>query len=192
MDGPQERAQAGLRARDFRRRKNMTLEQVAAASGMSSGHLSRFERGEKSLSIASLMRLARALQTTVGHLLGEDGSAKDLHLVRAGEARSRSVEDGAGPYEFFLLSGSAADHVGHETFIVSIPRSSRRANSAFHSGHELLYLLSGSLRVQVGSHEVQLNPGDYLEFPGHYQHEIESIAELSEVLIIVFDGSRMS
>ncbi len=190
MDEPQERAQAGLRARDFRRRKNLTLDQVAAASGMSSGHLSRVERGEKFLSLAALMRLARALETTVGHLLGEDSPVDDLHLVRAGTAKSRGVEDGAGPYEFLLLSGSASDHVGHESFIVSIPRSSRRANTAFHSGHELMYLLSGRLRVQVGSHEVQLNPGDYLEFPGHYQHEIESIAEKSEVLIIVLDVSR--
>lgn len=190
MDEPQEWAQAGLRARDFRRRKNLTLDQVAAGSGMSSGHLSRFERGEKQLSLASLIRLARTLEATVGHLLGEDSPKEDLHLMRAGMAKSRCVEDGAGPYDFLLLSGSVSQHVGHETFIVSIPRSTRRANTAFHSGHELMYLLSGSLRVKVGSHELQLEPGDYLEFPGHYQHEIESIAEHSEVLIIVLNGDR--
>lgn len=185
MEELQERIQPGLRARDVRRRQKLKLDQVAAASGLSSGHLSRFERGEKFLSLAALIRLAHALDTSVGHLLGESSAAEDLHVVRAGAGKFRRVDDDAGLYGFLTLSGSNSATVGHETFIVSIPRSGRRANTGFHSGHELLYLLSGALRVRVGSHELQLEPGDYLEFPGHYQHEIESLSELSKVLIIV-------
>ncbi len=49
-----------------------TLDQLAEVTGLSKGHLSRFERGEKSLSVAALMRLAQALGTSVSFLLGED------------------------------------------------------------------------------------------------------------------------
>ena len=40
-------AQFGLLARELRRRRNMTLEELSRQSGLSKGHLSRFERGEK-------------------------------------------------------------------------------------------------------------------------------------------------
>lgn len=188
MDELQERTQPGLRARDLRRRQKLKLEQVAAASGLSTGHLSRFERGEKFLSLSALIRLAHALDTSVGHLLGESGSTDDLHIMRAGSGQRRDVDDGAGPYDFLTLSGSVSANVGHETFIVSMSKSSKRANSGFHAGRELLYVLEGQLHVRIGNHELKLENGDYLEFPGHYQHEIESLTELSKFLVIVLES----
>ena len=75
----------GLRARDVRQRRGMTLDEVAEIAELSKGYLSRFERGEKTFSVAALIRLGVALQVSVGTLLGEDIDNDEIHLVRAAE-----------------------------------------------------------------------------------------------------------
>lgn len=189
MEHSESRLPAGLRTRDLRRRRGLTLDQLASRAGLSTGHLSRFERGEKSLSLAALLRLAEALETSVGILLGEEMDAGDIKLVRAGQKPAQRVTEGDSAYDFCTLGGRESGHGSHGTFLVSLPRSGRRTSAAFHGGHELLYLLSGRLRVKVGNREVDLEAGDYMEFPGHYRHEIESLDETSRILIVVLDGN---
>ena len=77
------RSNYGAQAKSQRMRRKMTLGEVAELSGLSKGHISRFERGEKSLSIAALMRLSQALNTSVATLLGERIDNEAIHLVRA-------------------------------------------------------------------------------------------------------------
>ena len=79
-------AQSGLISKDLRRRKGLTLDQIADAAELSKGHLSRFERGEKALSVASMLRLAQALNTTVGRLLGEEFDKDGIRVVKAKDA----------------------------------------------------------------------------------------------------------
>jgi transcriptional regulator with XRE-family HTH domain len=55
----------GAQAKSRRMWRKMTLGEVAELSGLSKGHISRFERSEKSLLIAALMRLSHALNTSV-------------------------------------------------------------------------------------------------------------------------------
>ena len=80
--------------------------------GLSKGHLSRFERGEKSLSLAALMRLAQALGTSASVLLGESADRDEIHLVRVDERRTTDVAAEDGGYRFALLSRSDQDSDG--------------------------------------------------------------------------------
>lgn len=54
--------------RDVRKRKNLTLEELAKMTKMSKGHLSRIERQETEPTISTLARLALALHVDVSEL----------------------------------------------------------------------------------------------------------------------------
>jgi transcriptional regulator with XRE-family HTH domain len=95
----------GAQARSHRVRRKMTLDEVAERSGLSKGHLSRFERGEKSLSIAALMRLSQALNTSVATLLGERVDKEAFHLVRVADRKMRKAKENGFAYEFARLCG---------------------------------------------------------------------------------------
>lgn len=49
------------RIREIRRSKEITIEQLSDLSGISTSHLSRMESGSRGLSMANLLRIARAL-----------------------------------------------------------------------------------------------------------------------------------
>src|SRR3982074_3282514 len=94
----------GLFVREFRSRRGLTLDELSEQTGLSKGHLSRFERGEKFLSVAALLRVANALDVSVSAMLGESITADALHLVRCTERTFQKAPKKDGGYSFAALS----------------------------------------------------------------------------------------
>lgn len=59
----------GLRVREARLARGMSLEEAASAAGLSWGFLADLERGRRAASLAALARVAAALDVTVVQLL---------------------------------------------------------------------------------------------------------------------------
>jgi mannose-6-phosphate isomerase-like protein (cupin superfamily) len=53
-----------------------------------------------------------------------------------------------------------------------------------HEGYEWLYVLSGTLRLLLGEHDVTLKPGEVAEFDTHVPHAFATGAEPAEVLCL--------
>lgn len=173
----------GPKARALRQSRGQTLEQLAAETGLSKGHLSRFERGEKTLSIAALMRVSRALGTSVAALLGEEPSGAPFHIVRAGEAVTLAAPGPDGGYTYRTLS--RPDSGPLSAFMVDLAEDSSRASEVAHRGEEAFLVLSGRVEIDLGGDKVVLGAGDYLQFSGAIRHRIRSIEGLSRIFIVV-------
>lgn len=177
----------GKLVRALRLRRNLTLEQLATQTDISKGHLSRFERGEKAVSIATLMRIAQALHTSVSSLLGERVGEDILHVVRAADRQLRKAH--TGNYEFAPLS--RAD--GNETptaFLLHLSAESIGSEEAFHAGDEIFFVLSGAIEIELAAHSVVLRQGDYAQFPGLVRHRLRGIEAGTEVLVVVAGGKE--
>lgn len=75
----------GERLRQLRLEHNMSLAQLAEAAGISKGHLSSVEHGLAAITVETIARLARALDTTSPCLLTfpeEDDRAYIAELLR--------------------------------------------------------------------------------------------------------------
>jgi len=73
----------GQRLRDARRRRSLTLEDVASAAGVTRSFVSAVERGETSPSIGSLYRLCEALGIGMSSLFEDMGGAESSVVRRA-------------------------------------------------------------------------------------------------------------
>lgn len=174
----------GASARALRLRRKLTLDQLAELTGLSKGHLSRFERGEKSLSVAALMRLAQALGTSVSVLLGESIDKDAIHLVRVQDRRTSRVAAEEGGYRFALLSRS--DEAGDlEVFTVELAAGVNVAGNVTHGGHESFFVLDGEVEIEVAERVFRLRTGDYIEFPGTLRHSTQSKSPNATVLVVV-------
>lgn len=175
---------AGALVRSLRRRANLTLERLAEEVELSKGHLSRYERGEKSLSVSSLMRLAKALGTSVAALLGEAPQGNLVHVVRAGDRiasqPARAVEGG---YEYVALSRPGDMYSG--AFVVRLSHKTVMNNDAHHGGEEMLFVISGAVEVELATTSVLLRRGDFAQFPGAVHHRLRGLETDTEVLIVV-------
>lgn len=173
----------GKRVRSIRRRTKMTLDQLAEATGLNKGYLSRIESGGKSPSIATLLKLAEALGVSAGQLFGEEIAKDDIQIVRAKKSeKSRRTKEEITP----LSRG--ADDAGLTAFLMRPTGSFVADRRAEHSGTEAVFVVDGGIEMQFAKQLVRLSAGDYVQFPGHLSHQIRKTTGDATVLVIVSEG----
>src|SRR6476646_792268 len=91
----------GARIRTLRLARGATLRELAAQAGATESFLSQVERGVASPSIASVHRIARALDLSIAQLFAEEG---DTGRVVRREARRRVTYKGLRAVDEFLTS----------------------------------------------------------------------------------------
>jgi transcriptional regulator with XRE-family HTH domain len=177
LDEP-DAAQASLGAEIRRRRKSngMTLMNLAAQARISHPFLSQLERGYARPSMATLERIARALETTqvnlmlaakppdVGYVSAPvpDGA----HIVRSNEGATLP-QDGDGVGYARLLVGEGAAFYPQELAV------SRREYADYfrHVQDEWVYVALGEIEVDLGEGSiVGLRKGDSLYYAGGIPH----------------------
>ncbi len=72
----------GARVRALRRERGLTIEQIAAATGLTKGFISQLERDSTSPSLSSIARICDALGVRLSHIFERDPAPA---LVRKGD-----------------------------------------------------------------------------------------------------------
>jgi transcriptional regulator with XRE-family HTH domain len=158
----------GRAIRLARQKATISMRALAARCGVSQPFLSEIERGMAMPSIATLYRIADALELTPADLL--PGPEPDgIHLIRASEGR--------------MVASSEREHsaIGRLVFtdkVRGIEVYEYRATADddldvwfAHEGEKILYVIDGGLLVEF-EHGIAkaLAPGDCLVHPGHIAH----------------------
>ncbi|WP_101256779.1 helix-turn-helix domain-containing protein [Streptomyces barkulensis] len=165
------------RLRDLRRRGGLTLEAAAERLDLSPAHLSRLETGQRQPSLPLLLSLARTYGTTVADLLGEAPPDRDP-VVRAGQVEP--VE--AGGWVYRQAGGSRR---AMQALRVHIPPDAQNDLVRTHAGEEWLYVLTGRLRLALGSDEHLLGPGDSAHYDSLTPHRITAVPPEGADLLFV-------
>jgi len=156
-------ASIGPKIRELRQQKNLSLKQLAERSGVSAAAIHKIERNNMVPTITTLMRLATALNRSVAWFVSEDEREdRPAVLVRARDRRpvftskeGLELEGISGPYGRFFIAGALA---------CVEPGASSGKTPMEHLGEELLYVLEGSVEVEVAGEGFVLRRGDALHF----------------------------
>ena len=156
-------ASPGLRFRRLRQRRNLSLAQVASATGVSVGFLSALERGQMRASIGTLRRIARYYRTNI---LSFFEPAKDnSKLVKPTERKV--LETTKGVRMELLAWGNTA----MEPHLFRIKPGAGSGESYTHEGEEFLHVLRGQFEIWLNNDEhFRMKPGDSLYFQSSTPH----------------------
>ncbi|WAJ29203.1 cupin domain-containing protein [Antarcticirhabdus aurantiaca] len=162
----------GPKMRDLRRRKGMTLSEVAEQAGLSVGHLSQVERGLSTPTIRQLQAIARTMGVTIGWFFrGEEERGPDDEdgrvVVRADKRRRIEmpslglvdellVPDLDGPLELLHCTLEPGSGSGPEAYT--------------HEGAEAGLVLEGEMELFVSERRYHLKAGDSFAFASTEPH----------------------
>lgn len=169
-DDLEDRVRARLRQLRFER--GLTLADVAAAAGMATSTLSRFESGARRLTLAHVSQLARALAVHTDALTSARPEPRP-------EGREPQTRDGK---TWRPLIDESAD--GARIYRVRIPAELREPSLRSHEGHQWLYVMRGRIRLVLEAADVVLNRGQAAEFHTWLPHWIGAVDEPAELLVI--------
>lgn len=147
----------------------MTLQQVSDKADISKSFLSKVERGNVSMSIAALSRLAHALGVSMGEFF--DADEPDSEIIYVPRAERRSVAGGQGklPYQYDVLVPKRGKRQMHP-MIISIDGRVAKFELREHPGEQFILMMDGELNYVCGNREFTLKNGDCLYFKARIPH----------------------
>lgn len=174
--------------RTQRLRQNLTLEALAARSGVSRSMISKIERGDAVPSTVVLSKLAEALGVTFGQLM-LPAAERELLVIPA--HLQPVLRDAATGFTRRVLSpvlpGRGVDFV-----LNTLPPHAETGDFAAHRRgvEEYIFVLEGTLLARIAGREVRLAEGDSLFFEADGPHGFSNPGPAECRYLLVIDSSR--
>lgn len=151
----------GRRIQKRREQMGLSLRTLAGRSGVTASFLSQVERGQTNPSLNSLQGIAKTLQVPLFYFLIEESS--DSHLVRDGHGARLLLPEADVDYEI--------RSPGRERKVLALvarcqPGHRHDAVPPSQSTEECIYVIQGSLRVELEDDGYVIEAGDSITFDG--------------------------
>ena len=156
--------------REKRKARSLSLDRLAAASGVSRAALSQIETMKSNPSLGVLWKIAVGLGIPFAELIG--GSSQGVALLRRSDAQVLRSADGRMESRPLTPAGSCPWVEAYELRLAARAAHSSDAHAA--GTREILVVLTGQLRVRVGSEVYDLAAGDTVSFLADQPHSYEN------------------
>ncbi|MBC8509262.1 MAG: helix-turn-helix domain-containing protein [Chloroflexi bacterium] len=157
----------GVRLRDLREERNLSMRALARMSGLSANALSMIERSKSSPSVSTLYKLSEAMEVPITAFFRTETDQKEVVFLKGNE-RTRV------PFHRGLWEGLGGEYFSGrvEPFMLTLESGANSGRfSMAHSGHEFVLCLRGQLEYRVENQHFILEPGDSLLFAAELKHQ---------------------
>jgi transcriptional regulator with XRE-family HTH domain len=177
----------GKKIREIRSRRRFSLRELAEMSGLSINTLSLVENDKTSPSVSTLQQLARALEVPMTAFFESEPAQKRVVYTRHDR---RPQADFGSTHMHNLGKDLAGSRV--QPFVVTLePGAGSGTQLIVHTGHELVYCLTGKIRYCIDNIDYELDPGDSLVFESHLPHRWENLsAQPAQMVLTLFPADQ--
>ena len=162
----------GPKIRTIRLKKKMGLVELGRHTGLSPAMLSKIERGQLFPTLPTLLRIALVFSVGLDYFFSGSREKPIVGVVRHKDRLRFPEKVGARDqaYEFESLDYPAVERrlSGYYVEFLAIPPEKMRLHQ--HDGGEFIYMLTGTLAVQIGGEEHSLAPHDSMYFDSSTPH----------------------
>ena len=183
----------GLKIKGIRETKNLSVEEIAERSGLSTEQIISIETDQNLPSLGPLIKIARALGVRLGTFM-DDNDALGPVVTRAEEreqAHTISFSNGAADarkhMEYHpLAQQKAGRHM--EPFIIDInPEDKPNFQLSAHEGEEFIYVMEGEIEVEYGKEVYHLKQGDSIYYDSIVKHHLHGApGKAAKILAVVY------
>jgi transcriptional regulator with XRE-family HTH domain len=182
----------GREVRAFRNKLGITVSDLATATGLSLGMLSKIENGVTSPSLTTLQSLSRALGVPVTSFFRRYEERRDAVFVKAGQGLAIERRGTRAGHQYHLLghTGGTGGRVVVEPYLITLTEASDVFPLFQHSGLEFLYMLEGEVVYRHADKLYTMRPGDSLFFDADAPHGPEEMRSVPIRFLSVISYAR--
>jgi transcriptional regulator with XRE-family HTH domain len=184
----------GQKIKNLRQKKGLTLQQVAEKASLSEPVLVQIEGEVVAPPVATLLKIARAMNVNIGYFFQDQDAEKRAVVVPKSDRKRvfrRIHEDPSkvGYYYESLAYPKADKHMEpfHVTFEVKNMEDLIFFN---HKGEEFIYVLEGQLEFNYENETYALGAGDSLYFDASVPHAFRAVGKKAATAIDVIYASE--
>jgi len=185
----------GSKIRELRQKQRLTLQDLSSRTGLSTPLLSQVENGHVMTPVATLLKIARALDVGIAWFFREEEKEVKVGLTRASDRKKfhrRPHHDASGiGYTYELLeTRKSRKHI--DPLLVTFSVMEKKDMVFYsHKGEECVYLLEGELEFRTPDDLELLKPGDCLYFDSDVSHAFRAVgAHPAKALVMIYTGGK--
>jgi len=160
------------RVTELRQQHNFTLEQLAAASGVSRSMLSQIERGQANPTLAVTFRIAQAFGMSIGELVDDPSARPAIEIVHGDDPNNLFRND--GDCRIRTLSPMHMEKSIEFYELEISPGASLQSSPHFDGTRELFTVSSGRAQISAGTTNCDLRVGDSAHYKADLDHTIHN------------------
>lgn len=172
----------GENLKAIRKHRELTIDQLSTASGVSKSMISEIERGIRNPSITILWNLANALKKPLNYFLKE-GNQQGPAIYKVNDCSSVSGEQ----HWIYPLMGFDEDKKFEIYFTEYVPHSQTEESVHYKGVEEYALISSGSITLVMDDQEYAVKEGEVIHFTGdkpHYYKNKED--ETAKAFVLMF------
>ena len=167
----------------LRKKNKLTLNQLAALSGVSRSMLSQIERGQANPTLAVTFRIAQAFGISIGELVEQVGSSANIDIVHADDPNNLFRTDKECTIRTLSPLHTEKSVEFYELKIAA--KSSLKSAAHFEGARELLTVTGGSASIESGTTHCVLGIGDTAHYRADVEHCIKNTGKEELVCFLV-------
>lgn len=177
----------GLKIRELRAEKNLSLRALAERSGLNINTLSLVENGKSSPSVGTLQQIAWALDVPMSAFFESEPPARRIVFTPC-------CQRPLATFNRVNMQNLGKDLAGSvvQPFVVTLaPGVDSGDQMIVHTGHEFVYCLCGRLHYKIEETVYVLEAGDSLVFESHLPHCWQNISDAeAKILLVIYPSDQ--
>ena len=169
-------ADIAKRIRELREIMGWTAAEMAEKTEVSEKQYIIYESGDTDIPFSFMHKCSLAFDVEMTELLeGKSANLSSYTVTRAGKGQQTAKEDGI---DIKNLAPKFRDKIAEPYYVryeYSAAQQNKPIHLAQHSGQEFDFILSGSLKVQIGEHTEILHEGDSIYYDSSTPHGMVAI-----------------
>jgi len=177
----------GNRVRRLRESKGLSLAELSNLTGFEEDLLEKIEKQEVYPQLGTAIRLSKALESAFGRLVSGVGD-RLYSITRKEEEKVVSRSTGrAGTQKLYTYKSLAPEVKGRhmEALLVQLEENPG-GDLSVHDGEEFIYVLEGTVVMQVGEDRFELEPGDSVYYLSTTPHLIAAKTGQARILAVLY------
>lgn len=148
----------GSRLRVFRKKNNLSLNDLARKTGIAASNLSSIELSKTSPTLTTLVRIAEAFDLRVGAFLDDVLYEKAYFCSHSGDTGRETISENA----FFRRISPGIPQISMDARVLTVKTGASRISLNDEDTDRLLYCVEEKVRVSVDGETFDLEAGDSL------------------------------
>lgn len=170
----------GERIRRLREANGISMEAFSHDTGYSEEFLRDVEEGKVPPPVAVVLQLSRFFNVDMEQFQGTGGKV-------AARKRTTSHKKRVASYAYEPLTTPGEKKHLRAYRVTVDPETEHKGVEYHHEGEEFIYVLQGSLKVQVGQNASTLKKGSCINFDSSISHKLSNTTrEKAELLVVIY------
>lgn len=158
--------QIGELIKKRRKKKQLTIKDLADKTGLSVGFLSQTERNISVPNLTTLSKIANALGVSLGYFITVPGQSTGVNFIKAHNRHYYKYDNGE---EICKVHTDNSNQELNSLFTKFPPGFETEESS--HESDEVVYCVYGNIVYHVEGTDYHMEPGDIIYVPGNMSHK---------------------